>query len=120
MAASIRAPTEQQVSGNRVGIMLVPPPVGEPAAVPDLAVFAEGLSETRGQLGSGRSPGQSRMRPGTLNDPQVGAKVPVPRASRLVTDSRGMGPIRRLLLGSVGQAVLRRPPCAAAIVQSRY
>lgn len=41
-------------------------------------------------------------------------------AGLLVVGSRGLGPIRRLLLGSVGQAVLQHPPCSVAIVHSRY
>lgn len=41
-------------------------------------------------------------------------------AGLLVVGSRGLGPIRRLLLGSVGQAVLHHPPCSVAIVHSRY
>jgi nucleotide-binding universal stress UspA family protein len=42
------------------------------------------------------------------------------RAGLLVIGSRGLGPIRRLLLGSVGHAVLQHPPCSVAIVHSRY
>jgi nucleotide-binding universal stress UspA family protein len=42
------------------------------------------------------------------------------RAGLLVVGSRGLGPIRRLLLGSVGQAVLQHPPCSVAVVHSRY
>jgi len=41
------------------------------------------------------------------------------RAGLLVVGSRGLGPIRRLLLGSVGQAVLHHPPCPVAVVHSR-
>jgi nucleotide-binding universal stress UspA family protein len=44
----------------------------------------------------------------------------VGRAGLLVVGSRGLGPIRRLLLGSVGQAVLQHPPCPVAIVHSRH
>lgn len=42
------------------------------------------------------------------------------RAGLLVIGSRGLGPIRRLLLGSVGQAVLQHPPCSVAIIHSRH